>query len=587
MSENSIDVDVNFHLNDINKIFEKIMEGTDTDIFKGLSDISDLDDEMKASLLESITSVDDKTKLLEALTNLNVTAPIAEDMYKMIEEMSGDQGDQTTIIERTQKSMITLLTISKTMMKLFEEKFPISDEMQKELDIMNRTLNDQSLILDDKMDILLRSMNNMFAPIKEEIPRAFRTIRPTDAPRVMDFLDKDRTRAGIDEMIDFVDQVTNKYEDLFRAMDEGQERFRHTEERPELEDIRDIGNNLRGTLIELRDLVTEERDPGGTIADTSDIVVAISDEAKLAFDKIQQVMDEIEVIFKETAQINAIQITESVAASQDLRDKTTEMKNEVGVAVEMLNVAVGEISGMKDAVKNQIGTGILAIKNMLNSDYFQGTIEDVLNQLIREELVQPIHTTRTAQDLEYILRIAEASLNTFNRDLERLMVGKSEEELREMGLSDVAQVKGVIERSRERQRRILRDEETIFSSPISRDIDMEGLSSLDRMEGLLETIATRTREQDNMTVRIDDNLRELLIQSQMTNILAESSFEKVAQFDDQIKMTIRATEKAADWLHKMNQTTEVNTHKIREIAERWNDEFPGRDVDTSNNHNRL
>lgn len=581
MSENSIDVDVNFHLNDINKLFEKIMEGAgDTDMFKGLSDISEIDDDVKASLLGSISSIDNKTKLFEALTNLSITAPIVNDWYKMIEEMSDDGDERSTIIERTQKSMVTLLSLSKTMLILFEEKFPISLDMQKELDIMNDTLNNQNLVLDDKMDILLRSINNMVAPIKEE-RQAFKVTEPK-GNRIVDMMSRDTAIGQIDTMIDFVNQIITRYEGFIKGIDEGEGRFRLAGSRDGIQNELDIANEVKGLVEEYRISLDESRDQS---IDLNEAMSNIPAEANLTFDVMQGIMVEISEIFsamKETLDTMTKELDESL--HQIVAD-VEKVEINLDYAVEALNEATGKIEDVTWDFADVFEKEIVKFKKEIHSkedeDFYKTVVQDILNQLIKEELVQPLNTTKTAQDLEYILKIAEASLNTLNVDLERLMVGKSDDELRDMGLSDIAMVKGIIARARERQKLILRDEGTIFSSPLSRDIDTEGLSSLDRMQGLLEVVATRTREQDNMTVKISDNLSELLIHAQSTNMLAQSSFNATKEYEKTIDFVMKANQTSINTLSKFQEQTKFNTDKIRIIAERWSNMFPNESVDTS------
>jgi hypothetical protein len=437
MSENSIDVDVNFHFGEINELFNKIIEGADIDVLK---EISDKDSLIQGSLLGDITSVDDKTKLLETMSELKITAPYIHEVYKMIEEMTSDQGEQGDIIERTQRSMISLLTISKTMLRMFEEKFPITKEMQKELDNMSDALSDQSKTIEQRIEVVGRGIINAFAPIKEDLPRAFKITAPQADYSMLAsaFGQDDSARAQIAMMMDFIKQVNTHIEEIIKIKRPVMKGGIREEE---LLNVKRIGEELLPVMEQLEaktkevfgEVLTIKTD---TLAKESDLRKLFTDQptVKSLFTTMETAIKDILNIMKELEK----DVKDNMVNLDKLMAERVEIlgKQEVSIA-EVVGILRDEIRDNKKSmtdIKKTFTREIEKFKNVLSEDYYQGTIRDVLKQLIETEFVQPIATTQTARKLTFLLRLAENALGSMEEDLSRLLKGKTPEQIKEMGL---------------------------------------------------------------------------------------------------------------------------------------------------------
>ncbi len=567
MSDNTIDVDIKFHLNDIDELFKKVSGGNDI-----MDELKGKEGDMKSSLYYDFEMTEDKGKLLDVINKLSITAHDMDDVYKMIADMNADQGDQSTIIERTEKSMITLLTLSKVMLKMFEDRFPITSDIQDNLDEMNDILSNKNLDLDDKVDKLLRSINTIFAPLKEELPAAFKI---SGDPSLLSGSD-DKSRAMRYQVQDFVSQTSTLLE-KFIADSKKKTRPRLGELEPELQNLLSIAQMLDETLDDVKgkavdlDIKTLEQTmtEGQTIHRLFD-----SPDSKRTFAKMEETMQGILEIFKQLTEDTASHLANiesdfdgMIEAMNVSEDKVTEA---VKILIDVRAKLFGTIIDIKKTVRDEVGK----IQDVLHEDLYIGTITDIWEQLVKRELVTPVSASAQHKTLDYMLRLAEASINTLAGDLDRLMRGKTEEELFDLGLTDLNAIKGLIALIQTKKAGFENLTDVVFPEYADHKEEFKYFD-LTNVQAMIQTIATRTGEQDKFLQKLSSQFTTLLTAVNSTRKEAEKAGTIVSGYDRTINKAVNELTQASNQLLSNKQKTDITFDKMKELIKDYNELMKG------------
>jgi len=575
MSEHSIDVDVNFNLNDIKKIFEKIMEGSDID-FKGLSDITKLDGEGQASLLKEISSTENKTKLLESFANLGIHTSIINDISKIVKDMDEDQDEQSDIVERTQNGMIMLLTLSKTMMKLLDDKFPITEKMKKELDIMNDVLKDQKLGLDDKLDILLRSVTSIFAPFKEQQPQAFKIVSSAIQPTFLNTMDKDQTRASIDIMMDFVKQVTDKYTQLIERMGGGQEQFRHAGEADEIENLLSIGADITEILQKYKKVLTEEQYKQGLVPSDTAYTAVLSTEVRNTMDTVEITMNHLVLLFNDMSTQVDIHLKNLEGDVETVVLANEERLVELQSTIELLNTVTGDFRTVKIDLKNAIERGLNEIKDDITDEFRQEIADKLIEVAINKRLMVDPTKVDEENRLDFLIKLVDHTFNTLIDEYESVInTPKSREALKEAGIRLSLATPTILNVAKQRYSTITGREEGLFPSD-----EPTSDPSFD-MEVLTDMIYQIYDQDTNMTKhmgRMKSEMIKLVNAVQNTETVAKNTAEKATLIEKSFMTMTGATQSAANHLRLAKDSIVRTNIKVNEVVRKIADEFPGDDI---------
>lgn len=574
MSEHSIDVDVNFHLNDIKKIFEKIMEGSDID-FKGLSDITKLDEEGQASLLKEISSTENKTKLLESFASLGIHASIINDISKMVKDMDEDQDEQGTVIERTQSGMMTLLALSKTMMKLFDDKFPITEKMKKELDIMNDALSKQNLELDDKLDILLRSVSSIFAPLKEE-QQAFKIIPSVAQPTFLEAMDKDQARASIDTMMDFVKQVTDKYTQLIERMGGGQEQFRHAGETDEIENLLNIGEDITEILEKYKKLVEEEQYKQGLVpSDPTYIGQALSTEVRDTMSTVEEIMLHLIELFNNMSTQIDTHLLNLQTDVQEVVEANEERLVELQSTIELLNTVAGDFRTIKDDLREAIETGLNMIRDDITDEFRAEIAEKLIEVAINKRLMVDPKKSEKEDKLNFLIKLVDHTFNTLLDDYKNVInTFESREALKAVGIKQSLAIPSILRTAKERYSIITGKEEGLFPSPAS------ALPSIDTgdLKDMIDQIYTHEEQTRKYMGTMKNEMIKLVKAVENTETSAENTAKSALVLSKSFKTIQGSTQTAADHLRLAKDSIIKTNAKVNEVIGKVTEISPGDDI---------
>jgi len=581
---NSIDVDVNFNLKDINKLFDKMLEGSgNVNIGNIFKDIDELDP-MKSSLLKDVSSIEDQVKLADTLNKVGFTAPIMKDVHKMMQDLGLEQDQQSSVIERTQQNLVNMLTISKTLLKMMDDKYPLSDDMQKELDDMNKVLTDQNLTLDDKLDLMVRSVNNIFAPIKESMPEAFK-VSPMKSDIDMAELMGDKGRANIDIMRDFAGQAADSLRHLAnRARTNVGGRVRLDQELPQLDNLIAIADEVTSNLEEIRvkssdmsndmtmnniDVMQTEGQVAARMLRMPEIVNAIK--------HLEDITNGILEIFTELTEDFNVEMKNVGVDYAGMVFSAEEQEKKINHAVNILGDVSKDIrSGLKE-FKSVERTEIKGISAKLDDDMFIKTIEEVWRQAVENGLVGNTTTTAKDRQLDEMITLVDATFNRLLADYESVMKSPpSRKLLEEAGLGQSIPIPNVLKRARARHEQISDLGTVIFGDKSvgggSSGLDMAYLQD---MFTQIQTQETQTKAhmgtmKSDVKTMMEDIKSIDSVASKTVNITKETN-KLISSFSGAINRSANAMDNTQKSLGNTNRAVKKMVDKINEF-------FPGDDI---------
>jgi len=178
MSENKIDVDIDFHLKDINNLFEQLVkEGTDIDFQKIMS----TEGKIANSFSSEIGLVGEKQQdsIVDALKIMNLDTVEITNILKMMDTLLEASDIENENLTSVQENMIMMIGVTKAMIKMLDENYPLSSDIEGELKTITDVLADKEMDVGNKMNLIIRAINGMTTPPTRE---AFNIISPGNEP---------------------------------------------------------------------------------------------------------------------------------------------------------------------------------------------------------------------------------------------------------------------------------------------------------------------------------------------------------------------------------------------------------------------
>jgi len=575
MSENSIDVDVNFHLNDIIKLFEEAMKGDNSNIIDVIKDISVEEDKLKgSSLLHDVTLTEEKTKLLEAMSNMGVVSDVVNDVFKLVNDMNLKDGDNSDVIQRTQRSMVTLLTLSKTMLKMFDEKFPISEDMADELEEMDKVLQNSQLSMDSKIDQLYRIMNNAFAPLKEQqqdMPDAFKTTHPTTGGYNFSL-------AQVDVIDDYAEQVTVFINSILsRISGNTSNRLRiGKDDVSQMDNLTEIKDDIFDIIDKLKARTGGSEGVGRVAEAVEGYMGSTSAYAKKVFENIEKVsvgmveaLEEMQVMFDYSS-------TKMDAATTNLDGSIVDTAKQLGEAVDTLKSSEKHLLEMTKDVKSAVRTEVGKIKDVLDNDFYTKTVENILDTLITLEFIDPIAVTVTLKKLQHTLKVSESTLKTLHSTMGVIGKGQTNANLLEFKAA-IDSIQAVVDISKN-QLKGIGDDEGFVSDTLNVKKGVKGFQKkkilntdlLEQMSGRIDKLAISTMAKDIMVASIEKKFDELI--GKANQILTETGEIRIGSehFNTNVSVIANAMQQAQNQLTATKNLNMKTVVELNKIIEDWN-----------------
>lgn len=379
-SENSIDVDVNFHLNDINTLFEKFMEGLGNEEILG--DIGDIEGKMAGTLSHDISSIEDKNKLYENLIKMNLQQPEIDQLIKMMSEMGEDQGEGFESLDRVKNNMILMLSIAKSMMRMLEDKFPITADIEKELEDVTKILSQQETSLDDKLQLVMRAINNMMTPTTTQ--EAFKIITPD-----IDF-GRFTTPAEKKNREDEFNVNALTIETLIKQIEDAQSgRIRTTQLQSLLENARDSIGRMSDLFDDTQDrlfsAIVEARsdrggEPEGVETPEGKVSRTIRTDVSVRMNQIEE-LGKFVGILRETLEETAVEFKKDIDIA--LRDIEVATDAITKMVIDLDPLKIGISTKDKEQFRDTIKDGLKRIEDKLDSELFEQTVDEVWKSAVR------------------------------------------------------------------------------------------------------------------------------------------------------------------------------------------------------------
>lgn len=564
MSENSIDVDVNFNLKEIDKIFEKLMEGTSTNIFKDLSDVTDLDEEGLASLLKDITSLDDKTKLLEAFNKLNMKSPIMENLIRMVTDLSEDSEHDTELIERTQSNLITMLSISKLMLKMIDEKFPISEEIQDEIEKMSKAITDEEMKLDDRLDLISRTMNSILATSSGQNV-AFRIVTPevSIAERLPDERlqgIRDEFGAVIGIIEDLTGQIVSADEESGRlrtpqlnvdnavsALDRAKELFE------------EVNNALRESVdnMSTQETLTEGQETRGRM----DIEHRITQMTQISA---------LVGLMKESLDKFVLEAKDTIAIAMQNMDVATEsiIKLAIDLDPSKVGVTADQIAKLKEAMKK----GLKNIEDKITEELHVDTVEQIFEQAIEKRLMTDPLDEDPRRKIGYIIDLINATFNRLITDFRTVIKTPEQRELlKEAGLAQIISIPHILD-SAERRMEDIGGVGSILNREMGTSFDTK---HLEVMIGQIQSTEQQTKVHMG---KLSEDMKIMLEVVNRTEGVAIETGKEAKFMSDNFGQIKGAVLSASQQILSAKKSISETNVKVNEVVQRFTEENPGKDI---------
>ncbi len=570
MSENSIDVDVNIHLQGINDIFSKMMEGIDDsqtmeDYFKDIKDKEGLISDMYETTLG-----EDKTKLLEALHKMNADIPMIDSILKLLDDMNEGQEEGFEDLEGVRSNMVLMIGIAKTMVTMLQENFPITKAVEEELMNVNKALASQEGTLDDRLRLVIRSFSNIFPTQTQSTPNiAFMERTPEGKLSPMETASA--RNAGV---IGEANSLISGFDKLLKRLKENESgvvrmgQFGLEDKIKEMERLKEIMGEMRDILAQSVDLqiveglkLAENNLERTTVTTGQQKLIDIDEmveQQRTSYTQIGIFIDRLDVIVKEMLDKFGGQVESALSFMEGATD-----------AIELLSLkseddAIALTNEVKE-IKEILAKALMEISGKLDDDLFIKTVQEVWKQAIENELVQPIKTTETAKKLEFILVTVENALNTLNADLEALMRDKTPDELEEMGLGRISVIPNIIEISRQNQERIHGEFGIpLIESSIKEDFDLRSMNEM------LKIIGAGDRTKQDLDRKLVDEMSDLRLVMGDILLKTEATSKITKEFGSALT-TIRANSGTANaMLTKTQGDLKDSIKKVHEIIDAWN-----------------
>ena len=582
MSENSIDIDVNFNLNEISTLFAKVMEGLSqgkdmSNVFKEIDPNAPI-----GSLMSQGSLTEDKTKLYESLSNIDQLSPLIEILKKLQEELIIEEGDQGDIIERTERNMSNMLTISKLLLKMFETKFPISEDMGKDIDEMSKILSDQSLTFDNKLDKLMATMSNAFASFRED-RQAFRTIPGDNAPTLGDLFGRDNTQEMSEDFRKKFKAIANVIRSMadriverggtgsinISGTDMGEFSLADLERLAEYAEqgttlFRSFTENLERSNQEISAIRSERSLREGEVArDVMGMPVI-----EKAIEKLTKLTGDVGVIFKRLEEHVKGFLTDATVDLEGSGKELNEVIITLNKSITVLEEAARLMVNAAQDIGNTTAEQLKIIAEKIDESLIIKTIEEVFDQIIANKLIAPINETSMAKRLEFALLTAKSVINTLAKDLQSFMIGKTPEELKELGLPGLKDTQRTVFRLQQAQREFgTTPEGNVYSlGGVQEAFDM---SEINIMSGFLKDIASDITKKTGFVEDIDLHMRET--NELMKNLVKQTKNINATTdtFDDKIGILQRTTNNAMNLMGASEKKIQDAGNKINEIIEEW------------------
>lgn len=574
MSDNSIDVDVKFHLEDINKLFEKIVQGMDdSDFFKNLDKI----DVIEGSLLSDVGSIDDKVKFMEILSDLDFALPIMKEVQKMVDELEMGQDGQSELIMSTQNTVIQMFTISKLLIKMLEEKFPISEDMQKDLDSMNDALMDQSTTLDDKLDILRRSISNMFAPLKEE-REAFK-ISPTQSFNFSDVMGSDVAFANLSVIEDQAKQTMDIMDlliDKINANTGGRMRLSGMEDI--FENLKEIAEDVHTISSRARKKVATYEGSESNLTEGQQVRSAIyMPQVKDEMAKIQKTVGDMMEVFIE---LNSTVDTNLNDIKDQLGDITSSLVNSELILSKSITVMDDVTKEFKNQIKELKKTLTQAVKKIgikIDDEFFGKIFEEMFQMMIDKKLTTDPKIGTNIWKTDELVNLLRITLDSLTAGFKSNVKHEKGRELLEQAGIDVSATSHIMRVADIRKENVLSDLNMGFmggggSSSNQPLIDMVSL------EEMYKQISDRGVKQQAQLVSIKENTDNIIELAKNTQSSASITVELTRDLSKNFVRMGGEMSRAGQEISKAKKDMVKTSDKVNEIIQTLNLVFGGEEI---------
>jgi len=585
MSEHSIDVDVNFNLNDINKLFEKILKGAGeggTDLVDALTQILDLEKLKKDGFISDISESENQEDIIKTILKSQLGTTAFNDLFKMVNDLTDNDQEENELLQKTQNNLITMLGMSKLMIKMIDERFPISAEMQDEIENMSKILTDKEMMLDDKMDIISRTLQSMLATSTGQNP-AFRTITPMTAGALPEGMikgmnDEFGVSAGIvGELIERIREAksgrirTEQLKDLLDSAEMSVSNMTGIFERAgkSMTDTAGVLENIEVGGGETTGRIIERETEGQRIQRNLNAGESVKN---MLF--IIDMMKEVHITFE--------QFTENAKSQVDMIVENMDVATEgiLKLARELDPEKIGVTKAQIRKMKTVMEEGLDKIANKIDAEFSIRTIEEIWRLAIENRLVEdPLRTARELK-LDALIKMTDSVYNTLLSDYDKFTKSKKgREALEQAGLDQAMTTPRLLDVIRERRSGInLENMLTATDQPTSTEFKSELIKDMFRQ------IQTQEQKTSSYMGTMKDDMKIMLTTINNTETVAKATKTSADKFSKSFSAIRGAVNSATEQLKASHSAIKDTTTKMNEVITTINDTgiITGQDIDTLN-----